>query len=406
MVHVRQSFVLSLLVLLFQLTTIIFCDHGLTTGVIAFTTVSKATGKIQLPTGPPQQPQRRQRQLRSHFPQENHELVNSSRSLLHFVDALLSRDISNVSRIPSKDLILDRIKNEHASDYRTAVLSPLALESSSPTDTRDVQRASSPSKMTSIPYEWIYSYPKEKRRRLAVQSLQPVLNATEIAVIQSAAEKIWNRQQQHHDDSEDVVVSTTNSRFTYQFKGNWELHVADFAKLQDRTAINVINNLLIERLYPWVREIFLDSSATTKSTASAVATSPPQRLFVYDALMIRYNASASDTNMAGQPLHRDLGLVSVNIMLNDNFEGGGTYFDNQNTNDGEMDENNNLKEQQRIIIPLKPSGGLGCCVAHSSNERHAGAGTTRGVRDILVIFLSLQELVPQLLNSIRMRKHI
>ena len=100
-------------------------------------------------------------------------------------------------------------------------------------------------------------------------------------------------------------------------------------------------------------------------------------LFVYDALVIRYNATASAAQPAGQPLHRDLGIVSINVMLNEEFEGGGTFFENQLLNDNKA-----------LHGPLQPKGGAGHCLAHSSSQRHAGAGTVSGVRDILVFFVT------------------
>jgi hypothetical protein len=60
-------------------------------------------------------------------------------------------------------------------------------------------------------------------------------------------------------------------------------------------------------------------------------TTTNQQLFVYEAIVIRYNATANSGaghSGAGQPLHRDLGMPSVNIMLNDDadFTGWGTIL--------------------------------------------------------------------------------
>jgi hypothetical protein len=140
------------------------------------------------------------------------------------------------------------------------------------------------------------------------------------------------------------------------------------------------------------------------------------QLCIYDALYIRYNATQANILLqqqqsssssssskqygilvggAGQPLHRDLGLVSVNIMLNDDangdFQGGGTFFENQLLS---------LLVQNRVALlssssshvptpppPLKPIS-VGHCLAHYSSERHAGAATYTGVRDIMVLFIT------------------
>jgi hypothetical protein len=125
--------------------------------------------------------------------------------------------------------------------------------------------------------------------------------------------------------------------------------------------------------------------------------STSSNLCVYDALIIRYNATEAATQAsptmtsttgAGQPLHRDLGIVSVNIMLNsaDDFVGGGTFFENQLRSGG--------------ASPLKPKG-VGHCLAHYSTERHAGSATLEGVRDILVLFVTAEQkpLPPKLIQS-------
>ncbi|KAG7356642.1 hypothetical protein IV203_001328 [Nitzschia inconspicua] len=299
------------------------------------------------------------------------QTTTATATLLECVDDLLQRECKDTWIIPTETEILERVHKQHASDCQTAVSSPLALDSIRSQEYGDENNYK---KVRTIPHEWIVS--RKGRKKIAVQSLTPVLNVTEIAILQDAVDTILEQRR-----VEEGVSASTKSRFTYQFKGNSEVHAADFAKLSDGRAITVINNLLVERLYPLVREAFPNDVTSS------------HKMFVYDSLMIRYNASASDHKSAGQPLHRDLGVISVNVMLNDGFEGGGTYFDNQA--DGELVANND----QACLMPIKPSGGPGCCIAHFSNERHAGAGTTSGVRDILVFFLSLDELTPQLSNA-------
>ncbi|KAG7356282.1 hypothetical protein IV203_000968 [Nitzschia inconspicua] len=295
--------------------------------------------------------------------------TTTTATLLEYVDDLLQRECTDNWIIPTETEILERVQKQHASDCQTAISSPLALDSIRSQEYGDDNNCK---KVGTIPHEWIVS--RKGGGKIAVQSLTPVLNGTEIAILQNAVDTILQQRRVEEGVS-------TNSRFTYQFKGNSEVHAADFAKLSDGRAITVINKLLLERLYPLVREAFPNDVTLSHN------------MFVYDSLMIRYNASASDHKSAGQPLHRDLGVISVNVMLNDGFEGGGTYFDNQA--DVELVSNND----QACLEPIKPSGGPGHCIAHFSNERHAGAGTTSGVRDILVFFLSLNELTPQLSNA-------
>jgi hypothetical protein len=277
---------------------------------------------------------------------------------ISFVDQTLMSTIDDLSstttKLTDKD-ILERVTRLHASDYETARASPLRLEERLPTDTC---KEESP-----VKYEWLPS-------KVAIQSLEPVLNATEIKAIRFAADAFWKSQQK------------STSRFTYQYPGNSEVHLADL----NHEILQFVNRALREKLYPLVRAVFLETDTSGESFL-------PSRLFVYDALVIRYNATASDSKVAGQPLHRDLGLVSINIMLNDNFEGGGTYFDNQHQRTSFQGVSDGIS----INKALKPSGGPGFCLAHYSHERHAGAGTISGVRDILVLFISVKDPIPRLM---------
>jgi tetratricopeptide (TPR) repeat protein len=194
---------------------------------------------------------------------------------------------------------------------------------------------------------WIST--EDKGRRLALQTTtEPIFNESSIALLRQVATQVW---------------STTNqqtSRFTYQRKGNLEAHLEDLCRFND-TLKHVLRQTLQRKIYPIVKEFFLDDNDLAPC--------------VYDSLFIRYNATASESQLgAGQPLHRDLGLVSVNIMLNADFQGGGTLFEDQ-------------LAVLTTISPLKPVGP-GHAIFHYSHLRHAGAGTMKGVRDILVLFLT------------------
>ena len=201
-----------------------------------------------------------------------------------------------------------------------------------------------------MPYEWIHSsdYP------LATHSLELILNDTSLNLIRQAATNHWGDP------------SNLKSRFTYQIPGNHEAHVADLGDSVKR----VVNDMLTERIYPMIRHAFSKDEGEV------------EQLCVYDALYIRYNATQAKlsnvTIGAGQPLHRDLGLVSVNVMMNpaDDFVAGGTFFENQMRS-----------SSSSFKSPLKPIG-QGHCLLHRSSERHAGAATMQGVRDIMVLFVT------------------
>jgi hypothetical protein len=198
------------------------------------------------------------------------------------------------------------------------------------------------------------------------------------------------------DDGDDGEME--NSRFTYQRKGNTEAHLSDVVRHSQRTTgskdncdvASLVDDMLLNRIYPWIRSAYLSREEMGNELG----------LFVYDSLFIRYNATAANSNGdpgdgsgensgivgAGQPLHRDLGYVSVNIMLNEEFEGGGTFFEDQLL---PMVRSGNIDDISRVS-PLKPLGP-GHGIAHYSASRHAGAATYSGVREILVIFLAATE---------------
>jgi tetratricopeptide (TPR) repeat protein len=265
---------------------------------------------------------------------------------------------------------LRRVDEQHKADFERAKESPIAI-----LDSNTLYNSSSCSRSI-LPYEWVPS----RELSLAARTLQPILSPTETMLIRKEAELLFHEK---------------SSRFTYQFQGNSEAHVSDF---QDSNVIAIFNRILVEHLEPWIRKAFFGEEMKGP-------------LFVYDALVIRYNATASKTSMAGQPLHRDLGSVSINIMLNDGFQGGGTFFDNQLQAASQILQTNettsffeSLQQNQQEELsfePLKPLG-VGYALAHRSSQRHAGAGTTQGVRDILVIFVATQH--PRWMRNARLKQ--
>eukprot|EP00633_Aureoumbra_lagunensis_P003060 CAMPEP_0197299384 /NCGR_PEP_ID=MMETSP0890-20130614/45932_1 /TAXON_ID=44058 ORGANISM="Aureoumbra lagunensis, Strain CCMP1510" /NCGR_SAMPLE_ID=MMETSP0890 /ASSEMBLY_ACC=CAM_ASM_000533 /LENGTH=281 /DNA_ID=CAMNT_0042777671 /DNA_START=231 /DNA_END=1076 /DNA_ORIENTATION=+ len=100
-------------------------------------------------------------------------------------------------------------------------------------------------------------------------------------------------------------------------------------------------------------------------------------LIIYDALILHYNAtfSAEHSAIASQPVHRDNCVKTYNIALNQNFSGGGTYFEAMNK-----------------VIRLK---NIGDALVHPGEYRHAGAATTQGSRWLLVLFLTRKAFLPQ-----------
>jgi tetratricopeptide (TPR) repeat protein len=268
-------------------------------------------------------------------------------SILERTDRLWSEHAHVVSMIPSREEILRRIQQQHVEDCKFA-LEALAPEHKE-TSIKNI-----------ISYEWIHTgsdhYP------LATQSLEPILNDTSLNLIRQAASDHWRNP------------SNLKSRFTYQIPGNYEAHVADLGD----SVKTIVNDMLTERIYPMIRHAFFKDN----DNVNKVEQQQQQQLCVYDALYIRYNATQAKlsnvTIGAGQPLHRDLGLVSVNVMMNpaNDFVAGGTFFENQMRSSSSSKNN-----------PLKPID-QGHCLLHRSSERHAGAATMQGVRDIMVFFVT------------------
>jgi hypothetical protein len=298
---------------------------------------------------------------------------------LENVDRILNTSLENASQ--SKEDALAMIDASHAKDAEFCA--SLGTEESS----ISMRNAAAAPKI--IPYEWIYANEDGEDHfnedpsviPLAIRTIdldQPILDQESISIIRGAAENMWEAIRANPQS-----ISTSSSRFTYQRKGNYEAHLVDLADNVDGRIRNIIMDALGQKIYPLVRDAF----------RPLISELDDLNFCVYDSLVIRYNStealmmdnpSKAQGFGAGQPLHRDLGLVSVNIMLNsaEEFKGGGTFLENQLR--GKIAEKGLAED---VPSPLQ-SIGAGHAVAHLSNQRHAGVGTTEGVRDILVLFLT------------------
>jgi len=309
------------------------------------------------------------------------EVVSTNQSpglLLERIDQILNANsISTSQALPlDSKIILENIDRDHERDVRWAEVSSLPLED-----------ANNGNLCNPIDYEAIQCATSKSAIAIQTKQSTPLLNEDEIQLLRRASESYWNRPLD--GESED----SEKSRFTYQRKGNSEAHLSDVVKNSQQSNSNditsLVDELFLNRVYPWIRESHLSKEVDGNDLA----------LYVYDSLFIRYNATQANENNpiingdessrivgAGQPLHRDLGYVSVNVMLNpqEEFEGGGTFFEDQLR--PMLQSDNQPTEMQ----PLKPRGP-GHGIAHYSSNRHAGAATFAGVRDILVIFLAATE---------------
>jgi len=162
-----------------------------------------------------------------------------------------------------------------------------------------------------------------------------------------------------------------------QYEGNREVHLDGLCK-NDPALKERMDNILQEKIYPLVREAFKDQGDNGGHPP------PLGALSVYDSIFVRYNgdvARKAGRIGASQPLHQDGGMYSVNIALNahkdddpvNGFTGGGTFLEALSVGDDET---------------VRRPASTGHALLHRTTQRHAGAPTTSGIRDILVIFLT------------------
>ncbi|KAL7529161.1 hypothetical protein ACHAWF_002863, partial [Thalassiosira exigua] len=299
-------------------------------------------------------------------------------SILARVDRLIASFASpSASNFLDPTEISSAAERDHEADVRWAQSSPLPFEGSG---------GGGDARQNGIEYERVSATDGTTDEPIAVRtkSSTPLLDESELRSLRRAAESYWARPIDCGGEA-----ASAKSRFTYQREGNSEAHLSDVVNHARKSDPNsgigsLVDELLSERIYPWIREAYL----SREEGGDAL------ELYVYDALFVRYDATKLDgkgkggSGGAGQPLHRDLGYVSSNVMLNsdEEFEGGGTLFEDRllpalttGRHAADSDPND--------VGPLKPLGP-GHALAHPSSARHAGAATTGGTRDILVFFLA------------------
>eukprot|EP00577_Skeletonema_sp_RCC1716_P001218 CAMPEP_0113379404 /NCGR_PEP_ID=MMETSP0013_2-20120614/4206_1 /TAXON_ID=2843 ORGANISM="Skeletonema costatum, Strain 1716" /NCGR_SAMPLE_ID=MMETSP0013_2 /ASSEMBLY_ACC=CAM_ASM_000158 /LENGTH=883 /DNA_ID=CAMNT_0000261673 /DNA_START=261 /DNA_END=2912 /DNA_ORIENTATION=- /assembly_acc=CAM_ASM_000158 len=193
-----------------------------------------------------------------------------------------------------------------------------------------------------------------------------VFEPADVSLLRAAADKHFAQ-----------TAGQQTSRYTMQYEGNSEVHLDDLCSADPDLKLR-IDRILQEKVYPLVRAAFGEDEDEPE---------PKGSICVYDSIFVRYNAEqakAAGLRGASQPLHQDGGIYSVNIALNEHlddsengFTGGGTFFEALTVGDGD----------DYIQRPSAP----GHAIIHKTTQRHAGAPTTSGVRDILVIFLTARQ---------------
>lgn len=126
-----------------------------------------------------------------------------------------------------------------------------------------------------------------------------LVHATKIPIV-----SVVERREVIEEAAGEMAAGRT-SRFTYTAQSRiGEVHVSELPKAREWLA-----RRLHDTLYPMIEERFSVDAGD---------------LAVYDSLIIRYDASRGGIQ---QPMHRDASLISVNIALNGDYEGGGTRFE-------------------------------------------------------------------------------
>jgi len=214
--------------------------------------------------------------------------------------------------------------------------------------------------------EWLKT--SDTNHKIAVKTIGdvPVFTEDDISMLRDAADRRFSH-----------ANGVPTSRYTMQYEGNSEVHLDDLCAADPSLKMR-IDKILQNKVYPLVRKAFANDDED----------SPEGPLCVYDSIFVRYNgdqARALGRDGASQPLHQDGGIYSINIALNSHkdisnengFTGGGTFFE-------AFTDDQNLSSIQRPESP-------GHAIFHKTTARHAGAPTTSGIRDILVIFLTARK---------------
>jgi len=229
-----------------------------------------------------------------------------------------------------------------------------------------------------------------------IETTTPVLSDKSRQIILQSALKYWEEHEETESLSEDSK-SGENSRFTLQGPNKREVRASGLSS----EAIETINEAL-GSTYSMLRNAFgkqvvelHHNQCDDEEESPAHLSKKDWSLLLYDALVIEYDATSAEqllpvSERPAQPLHRDLGLFSVNIALDDpsNFEGGGTVFERRFP----MDEHFDGTDTYESLASPTPCSILpraaGYAVAHPCRERHAGGALISGRRTILVLFVT------------------
>lgn len=113
-------------------------------------------------------------------------------------------------------------------------------------------------------------------------------------------------------------------------------------------------------------------------------------LNIMDLFVVKYDVEGQDH----LETHRDGSIISFNILLNDEFEGGGTTIEHTKNID------DNFKETEEVLY----QSNKGDLFIHPGKLRHSGNKITSGVRYIIVGFVEYGNVIESYKGNVNVKK--
>ena len=199
---------------------------------------------------------------------------------------------------------------------------------------------------------------------LARVSLSPLLSVAECKALIAAADETGPGWQRDATDRYDTPANRLPARFPIH-----EMFASS------RAAHELLHKVVLPRVIPMARRAFC---RTPKFEASV------PRLDLAFARIVKYDAHLGEVELG---FHRDGPLVTCNIALNSNYEGGGTVIEALKPGanlDQELPGSmlaSAVGDGSAIVMPA------GHALVHPGHISHAGAPIRSGVRWVLVCHL-------------------
>ncbi|CAB9507265.1 Procollagen-lysine 2-oxoglutarate 5-dioxygenase [Seminavis robusta] len=191
------------------------------------------------------------------------------------------------------------------------------------------------------------------------------------------ADTIYDNDDDSDDDNDDYEEFQKDKILQLEPRGWQKTRHASYPT----TDLNLVTDPFTGQDRAWLGQRFHARLAPLLSRIFGI---PPRSIRANDMFVVRYDAPPDDNDdetvhRAYLANHTDDSDISFNILLNDEFEGGGTRFWDR------------LHQQPFALVqPTEP----GTVLTHSALINHEGATVTKGTRMILVGFLSVDKVDP------------